>query len=219
MFHLGKSVLAVAAIIVMAGLPPSAAMAKMAAVRHLSTESFSADAGLLHKTGVRPISGAYRASRPAGPGAIAGQHGHGYRHCMHRRHHGGSWFAGQSWFGHHSWFGRNERRHATGAIRPAAAQLSAREAPAPASRPAISAQLGAIAGTNPRAGVTLPEKSYRALIRATYPVALPHKPRIRHVQRQHKATPRLKSAGYSHVRWSSSSGRRNTAMPPYIHRY
>ena len=145
MFHLGKSVLAVAAIIVMAGLPPSAAMAKMAAVRHLSTESFSADAGLVHKTGMRPISGAYRASRPAGPGAIA--------------------------------------------------------------------------GTNPHAGVTLPEKSYRALIRATYPVALPHKPRIRHVQRQHKATPRLKSAGYSPVRWSSSSGRRNTAMAPYIRRY
>ena len=219
MFHLGKSVLAVAAIIVMAGLPSSAAMAKMAAVRHLSAESFSADSGLVHKTGMRPISVAYRASRPAGPGAITGQPGHGYRHGMHRRHHGGSWFAGQSWFGHHSWFGRNERRRATGAIRPAAAQLSASEAPRNRQQACHFGSARRHRRHTPVPALPCPKSpTVRSFVP---PIRWPchTSPRVRHVQRQHKATPRIKSAGYSHVRWSSSSGRRNTARAPYIRRY
>lgn len=217
MFRMGKLALKVGVIVVLAGLPCSAAMAKLAAVRHLSTEAFNAGDSLAHKTGMLPISGAYQSSRPAASGAITGKYGRGYRNGAHHRGHHGGWFAGKSWFGHHSWFNGRPHRQKSTPLGPAASQTAgAPAAPTPAATHGKPSQRGDISAS-PRAGVTLPDKQYRALIRATSPVALKLRPRVRHVQRPHKS--QFKAVSASHVRWSNSTGRRNTAMAPYVRRY
>ena len=217
MFLSCKSVLKVVLVVMAASLPFSAAMAKTAAVRGLNDAVMTPEMSLVHKTGMRPIAGAYRPSRPAGSGMISGQHGHGFVHGYRQRHHGGSWFAGRSWFGHHSWFNGKPHRHSSRPLRPTASQTAAvPEAALPAAKFGKPSQRGEISA-NPRAGVTLQDKAYRALIRATYPVALKPAPRIRHVNRHQKR--HLHAASRPHVRWSSKSGRRNTAMAPYIRRY
>lgn len=221
MSRLVKAVFKATAIVILSSLPYAAASAQMGAMRGLPVDSLTAESGLVHKTGMRPIAGAYRSSRPAGSGSISGQHGHGHHRGAHNRHHGGNWFTGDSWFGHHGWFNARPKRQSVGSIKPATAQAATSSGPASTGKPAPAARSGAIAGNNPRAGVTLQDKAYRALIRATYPVALKHKPLVRHVNRHAKRPRKIvaQSATHSHVRWSSKTGRRNTALAPYIRRY